>query len=176
MGMNKKGTILLILFIILGLIIIIAFRSKPDLASTIILFLTLLILVVYTIDTNRIANYNSKQFNAYWVAGIFSNFSTRIDSFYKDLDLSGIAFTSARMSEHFDDTKYYFDVFEQLFLKKEDKLFISKQGKEFKQLCNEVEKNERDKDYPQLTNCRNKLMEMLKVTKREMQIRIGKLV
>jgi len=85
--MNKKLSILLgILVCVGGLSILIFWNAIADKAQTLVLFVTLIIITVYVIDTHRIANSAAMQSRIYWISNLFVSLSVRTAGFIKDIE------------------------------------------------------------------------------------------
>lgn len=61
-----------------------------DKAQTFVLFVTLIVITVYMIDTHRIANSAGMQARIYWISNLFVSLSNRIDGFIEDIERSSL--------------------------------------------------------------------------------------
>jgi hypothetical protein len=171
---KKMKVKVLLGYVILGVLVLLLFWDKPERAQAFILFFTLLAVLVYVadtnrlaIDTNRLANYQSMQFRGMWIAGLFKDFSTEIDAFIRDIK-KGEKLLKLRLDFHISDVNNYFDVLLNLFQKIEDKNYLTEQQKEFHKLWEDmVETYDMEKDI---------FINFLIDFKKEMQKRIGNMI
>jgi len=162
-----KVLLLVTPYMILGVLVLLLFRDNAQMAQAIILFLTLLVVLVYAADTNRLANYQSMQFRGMWIAGLFKDLSTRIDAFILDIK-KGEAPLRITLDFHISDIDNYFAVLLHLFPKREDKNYLCGQQKEFhKSWETLLETYDREKDI---------FINFLIDFKKEMQKRIGNII
>jgi hypothetical protein len=172
--MKVKVLLLLTGYIILGVLVLLLFWDKPERAQAFILFFTLIAVLVYVADTNRLAtdtnrlaNYQSMQFRGMWIAGLFKDFSTEIDAFIREIK-EGEKPLKLRLDFRISNIDNYFDVLLNLFQKIEDKNYLTEQQKELHKLWDDmVETYDMEKDI--FTN-------FLTDFKKEMQKRIGNMV
>lgn len=160
--MKTMGFILILLFSILVGLILYIFRNDFSKAQTLIVALTLLVLLFYAIDTNRIADSTSKQYRAFWISQYFNNFSLRVDSARKYI--SGIHQDEA-WNIHQDDLLKYFDIFIELWPEKKGKQFLIEKKAEFEDFCNKFLGVENDK-----------INDFLLKLKEELGIKVAKLI
>jgi hypothetical protein len=162
-----KVLLLLTGYIILGVLVLLLFRDNAQMVQALILFLTLLAVLVYVADTNRLANYQSMQFRGMWIAGLFKDLSTRIDAFIRDIK-KGEAPLRITLDFHISDIDNYFDVLPHLFPKREDKNYLHGQQEEFHRLWEDLlETSDTEKDL---------FINFLIDFKKEMQKRIGNII
>ncbi len=162
-----KVFLLLIGYTTLGVLVLLLFRDNLQMAQAIILFLTLLAILVYVADTNRLANYQSMQFRGMWIAGLFKDLSTRIDAFIRDIK-KGDAPLKITLDFHISDIDNYFDVLPHLFPKREDKNYLREQQENFHKLWEDLlETSDTEKDI---------FINFLIDFKKEMQKRIGDMI
>lgn len=179
--MKVKVLFLLTSYIILGVLVLLLFWDKPERAQAFILFFTLIAVLVYVADTNRLAidtnrlatdtnrlaNYQSMQFRGMWIAGLFKDFSTEIDAFIQEIK-EGEKPLKLRLDFHISNIDNYFDVLLNLFQKIEDKNYLTEQQKEIHKLWEDmVETYDMEKDI-----FINSLIDF----KKGMQKRIGNII
>jgi hypothetical protein len=120
----------------LGLYVINTYCNEQ--ATTLILFLTLIIGAFYVQYTYRIAKASELQARISWTFHMFTNFSSRIDALNK--------FLRGNMTEpwetHKDDMMRYFNVFLKLFATKKGQLYIKEKEQFFKTLSHKKESKE----------------------------------
>ncbi len=141
--------------------ILISFKfSKDASVNSALLFSTMLALLWYTIETNKLQKTSAEQveltrktldlsritLSIELIHETFRNMSTVIDAFIADIN-SPVPLLTQRANFRVDDIDNYFEVLQKILQKKSDQDFLKKQQSEFHELWEDLnEKDATEKD------------------------------
>jgi hypothetical protein len=134
--------------------------SKDASVNSALLFSTMLALLWYTIETNKLQKTSAEQveltrkaldlsritLSIELIHETFRNMSTVIDAFIGDID-SLVPLLKQRANFRVDDIDNYFEVLQKILQKKSDQNYLKKQQSEFHELWEDLnEKDSTEKD------------------------------